>query len=125
MLKKHKWTTKDITKLLQMKKKGKSLKKISENFQVSINAISKALGRYSISHVKIPKKENNSYNPISDALEWCKQKNIPIKKKEGSFFFKNKIISYVDFIIIFNKFRVNYNESIVRFPSSSFFFEDN
>lgn len=119
MWKKHKWSTNDIQKLLSMKQEGKTLKKISEYFKVSVNAISKALGRYSINHIKIPKQNHLNNNPIFYALEWCKNKNIQITKKDGGFYYNNKSISYLDFIILFNKFRVVHDENIVKFPAAT------
>jgi hypothetical protein len=41
------WSTKDIISLLEMKKKNMRLKEIESFFRLTVNAISKALQRYS------------------------------------------------------------------------------
>ena len=50
---KKKWTPKEVEVLLKMKKNKNTLKEIAHRFQVSTNAISKALSRYALEYISL------------------------------------------------------------------------
>lgn len=57
-----KWTDKDVKKLLFMKNYNYNLKEISQVFQITVNAVSKALKRYHVGYIKSQTNEDQSFS---------------------------------------------------------------
>lgn len=122
------WTSLDIKSLILMKNKGLSLKEISSNFEVTVNAVSKALTRYHPNYTNVHKTENINQNFSIQSIYFaiqCFNKDEPIEtqifiKKNNSVYdniyytiYENNL-SLISVLILINQKRLKQNLKIIE-----------
>jgi len=113
---KKKWTPKEVEVLLKMKKNKNTLKEIAHRFQVSTNAISKALSRYALEYISLKGIEKVKKNSLLDVINWVnnKHENLKIKKSGSGFLCGKQQLTAVSLILVLNKFCKAYNRPLVN-----------
>jgi predicted transcriptional regulator len=115
ILKKKQWKKEEVQILLDMKKNKFSLKKISDTLQVTVNAISKALSRYSTEYISVKKIGINN-NSFLKTIEWFNQYNhqVKIKKHKQGFYIGKEYFSAVSIKLILNKCCQKYQREMIN-----------
>ena len=112
--KRHKWNMQEIEKVLILRRQGITLNKIGQLFNVTGNAVRKALQRHCTMYQKNVKiKPYNLFftidNIIKDGI-----KNQIICLKNNNLYHKGQVVCKTRAVIIINKVRVENNLPTLR-----------
>jgi predicted DNA-binding protein YlxM (UPF0122 family) len=115
------WNKEEVEILINMKKERYSLKEMAMKYNVTVNAISKTLTRYTC-NLSVYQIQNLQKNSFLDVIQWFnnlfpKRKILPCGK---GFLYGREYLSRISTLIILNGLRLKHNKPLVNLQVRSY-----